>query len=394
LRQGSLLAFAGIAAVVGAGALVAAFVLARGGSGAHRVVVSDTGCGFHWTPPRSGRTIFSISSASADTTFSVAIVGADQRSIYGQIDELAPGTELPLDVVLPPGGYAFRCETSSGYTLVSPTEQVRGGPVAGAHPYTPVDKQQMELAMLDYRASLLPILRRLASDTDRLTAAVADERLAAARSLWLPAHLDYAQLGVAYDTFGQFNDEIDGRPLGLPGGVHDPDFTGFLRLEYGLWHRQPAGELRPVAAALDRAVHGLLEQFPKMQIPTGDLSLRAHEILENTLQFELTGETDEGSHTNLATAWANAKGTGLALRALSTVLEQASPRLLADATTGVDEFTAELKSYRHPDGNWVPLQSLTTGQRERLDGTLSGLLEHLELVPDVLQPAPTGGGDG
>ena len=93
-------------------------------------------------------------------------------------------------------------------------------------------------------------MRRLARDTDRLTAAVRAGDLDAARKLWLPAHLDYSQLGVAYDTFGQFNDRINQVPFGLVGGVDDPAFRGFLRLEYGLWHGQSKAELTPVAGAL------------------------------------------------------------------------------------------------------------------------------------------------
>src|SRR5262249_7018778 len=140
--------------------------------------------------------------------------------------------------------------------------------------------------------------------------------LAAARRLWLRAHLDYSELGVAYDTFGKFNDEINQ--------------DGFLRLEYGLWHGQSAAELRLVAAALGKAVHGLVDRFPRLTIPTGDLSLRTHENLENTLQFELTGQTDQGSDTNLGTAWSNVRGTELAVNALSPVLRQTHPALVKD----------------------------------------------------------------
>jgi high-affinity iron transporter len=385
-------ALLGVAVLVAA-AVGGAYALTRGSSVANRIVVSEDGCGFGWTPPRSGRTVFTVANTTPKTVYSVEIMNASLSSIYGQIDALAPSTDLPLDVVLPPGTYLFRCQTAAGDTLVSPTGEVRGAPVADAHPYTPADDVQMHFAMVDYRASLMPIMRRLVADTDRLAAAVRSGRLETARRLWLPAHLDYARLGVAYDTFGQFNDEINGRPLGLVGGVHSPRFQGFLRLEYGLWHGQSVTRLTPVVTALDTAVHGLLARFPKMAIPDGDLSLRAHEILENTLQFELTGETDEGSNTNLATAWANVQGTGLALHALHSVLGNANPALLASATAGLSRLDGILESYRRPDGSWLPLQSLSIAQHERLDGSLSGLLEHLELIPDELQPAPAGEAD-
>jgi high-affinity iron transporter len=250
----------------------------------------------------------------------------------------------------------------------------------------------MQAAMLDYRARLTPVLKRLAVDTDALVAAVKRGDLADARRIWVPAHLDYSELGVAYDTFGRFNDEINQRPLGLVGGVESPDFRGFLRLEYGLWHGQSASTLAPVANALGQAVHGLVESFPHLTIPTADLSLRTHEILENTLEFELTGKTDEGSNTNLGTAWANVRGTGIAVDALSPVLRQTHPALVKDVSTQLTKLQGMLATYKRPVG-WVGLDSLSTGERQRLDGATSALLEELALIPDVLEPAPTGGGD-
>ena len=206
-----------------------------------------------------------------------------------------------------------------------------------------------------------------------------------ARLLWLPAHLDYAGLGAAYDTFGNFNSEINGRPNGLPGGVDDPHFEGFLRLEYGLWHRQPATELKPVTANLDAAVRGLLQQFPQMLTPANDLSLRTHEILENTLQFELTGESDEGSHTNLATAFANVQGTEAALGAIAPLLALHDRGLLEEVSAGLHGLGRLVGTYERRNGTWTPLEDLTRPQRERLDGAVSSLLEQLAPIPDLLE---------
>jgi len=382
-------------AILSAGVLVAVFgfgVWNRADAASNRIVVSDSECGFDWAAPRAGRTVFTVENTSKTRTYSVTLTGSDQSSIYGQIDALAPSTQLPLDVVLPAGEYAFRCTTATGFSVVSPSRDVKGTTSLVAHPYEPVTNHAMQFAMLGYRASLAPVLKRLAADTDNLVAAVRRGDLAGARRLWLPAHLDYSELGVAYDTFGKFNDEINQRPLGLEGGTGSPDFHGFLRLEYGLWHGQSAATLRPVAAALGKAVHGLVDGFPHLTIPTGALSLRAHEILENTLQFELTGETDEGSNTNLATAWANVRGTELAVDALSPLLQHAHPTLVTGVRRKLTRLKGMLAAYRRPAG-WVALDSLTATERERLDGALSGLLEELALIPDVLRPAPSGGGD-
>jgi len=384
-------AVGGLAAAALAGGVLAFTHDDAGTATANPVVVNDSACALSWAAPASGRTIFTIENTSPSTVYSVQLLSTKTGAVYGKTEMVAPSTEVPLDVVLPPGSYAFQCQGGDGYTLVSPAEQVKGAPVTDAHPYVPVSTTEIQIAVDNYRASLMPLMKRLEADTDRLSGAVHAGQLSTARTLWLPAHLDYSRLGVAYDTFGNFNDEINGRPLGLVGGVHNPQFQGFLRLEYGLWHGQSQAQLDPVASKLDVAVHGLVRQFPSMPFVAGDLALRAHEILENTLQFELTGETDMGSNTNLATASANVQGTMLAVAALHPLLHKSDPKLLANVDTGLSRLQTMLLTYRHGNGSWTGLTALTTPQRERLDSATSGLLEQLELIPDRLEPSSAGG---
>ena len=98
--------------------------------------------------------------------------------------------------------------------------------------------------------------------------------------------------------------------------MNSPQWTGFYRLEYGLWHGQSAPELTSVADTLDTNVRALLTSWPSTQINVLDIGLRTHEILENALEFQLTGHDDYGSGSTLATTQANITGT----RELLTVL--------------------------------------------------------------------------
>jgi high-affinity iron transporter len=115
-----------------------------------------------------------------------------------------------------------------------------------------------------------------------------------------------------------------------------------------------------------------------------DLPLRAHEILENALQFELTADTDEGSNTNLATVLANVQGTQTVMNALTPLLTRRDPALLTTSQRGLVALTSQLARYDGP-GGWTPVQSLTTSEREQLDGSVSSLLETLSLIPGSLR---------
>jgi iron uptake system EfeUOB component EfeO/EfeM len=355
------------------------------------VTVAANGCagGSHgWPAPHSGRTVFTVRNTTADNYFLVQVVAGNSAStdprygfflgrVYGELGVVAPRTTVAMDVVLPPGTYFFRCLDRTGALSVSRVEPVRGAAVKGAHPYEPLSGSQLPLAMLRYRVAVAPILKRLGPEADRLARAVQAGHLHAARALWLTAHLDYARLGAAYGTFGALDSQI---------------VDGLGSLEHGLWHGRRAARLTPTAASLRQAVHTLQRRAAATKtiwVDT-DLPLRAHEILENTLQFELTGRTNEGSGTNLATAWANAQGTMLTLQALRPLLQHGrDPKLAAQAVRQTSRLAGLYASFRRPSGVWRPLGSLSRRERERLDSRTSALLETLEQIPGGLKAFPS-----
>ncbi|HEX6446150.1 MAG TPA: EfeM/EfeO family lipoprotein [Streptosporangiales bacterium] len=356
---------------------------ARAGS---RVDVSARTCASGWTPGPAGRQRYDVRNTGT-SPLRVTVVDAETGGIYGQLYLLAAGTTQRFEFTLPRGSYRWRCVPIRGVASVSAVRRVTGTGGEDARPLRPVSSGEITAAVDVYRAAVSHGLRSLVRDTHALAVAVDRGDLAQARARWLTAHLDYERLGAAYGTFGDLDGAINGRPDGLPRRQQDPHFTGFLRLEYGLWHGQSAATLRPVARALDASVRKLAARFPKLPTNPGDLPLRAHEILENTLQFELTGDTDQGSHTNLATAAANVDGTAMVLKALTPALRVRDARLLSRLQADVRGLS-DLLAAEHHGSSWTPLDRLGATDRQRLNAAVGSALEDLALVPGILQMPP------
>jgi iron uptake system EfeUOB component EfeO/EfeM len=191
----------------------------------------------------------------------------------------------------------------------------------------------------------------------------------------------YNRLGAAYDTFGDSADAIDGTPDGLAGGVHDRDWAGLRRIEYGLWHNEPLPALGSLGTRLSGDVAALRHDFGAERTDPHDLPLRSHEILENTLQFELTGVEDQGAHAELAVMAANLDGTRMVLDAIAPEIQ---PRYPAWPTV-LSELTAlqKLVAAQHKGATWTPVQSLSTHDHEQLDGALGRLLEDLAPIAAI-----------
>ncbi|MEY9962031.1 high-affinity iron transporter [Streptacidiphilus sp. MAP12-16] len=372
-------------AVVALPAVVAGAVIASSGGKqavAATVSVSPTACGQGFTAPEPGQQTFQMRNTGKATS-EVYLIDPTDNAVYGEIEGLAPGTTRTLTATLGSGDYAWRCVTTGGTPVTSPSVHVTGGTTTGTA-VLPLAAGDLDAPLAAYKAYVSTGLATLAADTRTLQADLHAGNLTAARTQWLAAHLQYASLGAAYGTFADYDKKINGRPDGLPGGVHDKDFTGFHRLEYGLWHGEPAQNLSPVADALVADVTGLQKAFPTQDFDPADLPLRTHEILENTLQFELTADTDQGSGSNLATAQANLAGTRELLTVLRPLIAKRSPTLPATVDTDTARL-AGLLAGAHQGPAWIPVQQLDPTNRARINGATGQLLEDLAPIPDLLE---------
>lgn len=362
--------------------------------------MSENACGTGWSDPHAGQqTLYFRNTGSNPTT--ADLIDAGTGAIYAEVPNIGPNTTRGTRVNVGGGTFAIRCamEGSDNALITGPKITIPGPPAptrpvgaadppspapAAIQPVTAEDLYGPDKQYTDYVAAGLTTL---ATDTDALRGAVDGGDTTAARSAWLTAHLDYERLGAAYDAFADFDDKLDGRADGLPGGTSDPQFTGFHRVEYGLWHSEPLTALAGPTDQLDDTVHALVAAFPSMQVPLLDLGLRTHEILENTLQFELTGQADYGSGTGLATATANVTGTRELLTVLSPVLRTRYPHL-PRVITWLDRFESLVNSH-NTNGAWVPVASLSPADRQHLNGTLGQLLEYLAPIATICTPRKT-----
>ncbi len=382
-RSGTALFSALLAAAALCGGCATASGWARSASAAEPVIAfNNAQCGGRWHAPAGLRT-FQVEN-QAGAAAEVYLINPASNAIFGSIDGMGPDTTRPMQVDLGSGTYAFQCVIDDVDPFTGPVVHVAGH-VKGQPGIVPVTNDDLLGPSVKYHAYVTVGLAQLATQTAALDADVKAGKLAAAQKAWLAAHLTYERLGAAYGTFGDFDDEIDGRADGLAGGVHSSQWTGFYRVEYGLWHGQSAAELARPAAQLLGYVRGLKSAFPAMEVDLLDLGLRTHEILENALQFQLTGHDDYGSGTTLATVAANITGTRELLTILHPLLVTRYSGLPA-AYSWLNRLQRLVDAQRKPDDTWTPVSKLSTGDREQIDAAASQALQELAPIAAITEP--------
>jgi iron uptake system EfeUOB component EfeO/EfeM len=377
MRRTCLLTIALLAATVSLSAC-------GGGRASAAISFNNAHCGGTWTLPKPGWHTFRLYNAS-NVGGEIDLINPRTSGIYAEVDQLGPGTTQTMSLDVGSGRYAFRCLFEDTDPVTGPTVTVPGH-VKGFAATVPVTFNDLVTPSKQYHDYVTAGLKTLVGQTGKLARDVQRGDLAAARRDWLPAHLLYETLGAAYDAFGNFDDKIDGRADAL--GVTNPKWTGFYRLEYGLWHGQSASELTPYASKLAANVRSLLAAWPAMEIPLIDVGLRTHEILENALEFQLTGHDDYGSGTTLATTLANIQGTRELLSLLHPLLVTRYPGLPA-VYTWLDRLQALLEAQHRPDGAWVPVSRLPVSARQDIDAACSQALQDLAPIASIAEPRNT-----
>jgi len=365
-------------------AAMASLTACGGGGASNTISFNSASCGGSWTLAKPGWHTFELYNAN-DVGGEIDLIDPRTSGIYAEADQFGPGTTQTMSLNVGSGRYAFRCIFEDTDPMTGPTVTVPGH-VKGFTATVPVTNNELVGPAKQYQAYAAAGLKTLVGQTETLASDVQRGNLAAARRDWLRAHLTYETLGAAYDAFGNFDDEIDGRADAL--GVSNPQWTGFYRLEYGLWHGQSAGELAPYASKLAADVRSLLAAWPTMEIPLIDIGLRTHEILENALEFQLTGHDDYGSGTTLATTLANIQGTRELLSLLHPLLVTRYPGL-PGVYTWLDRLQTLLEAEHQPDGTWVPVAQLPASAREEIDAACSQALQELAPIASIAEPRNT-----
>jgi iron uptake system component EfeO len=352
------------------------------------ITVSASVCGTGWRHPVTGLQTFQIRNISV-TAIDVSLMNAQTGGVYAEIEAVGPGTTRPMLVKVGSGPYAFQCDVSGGAELTGPTIVVPGN-VPDPQAVVPADVSDTLAAVTSERTYVEKGLATVELQASALAADIQAGNLAEARGAWLTAHLSYELLGSAYGMFGDYDDEIDGIPDGLPGGVRDPSFSGFYRIEYGLWHGQSAADLTGPAEQLTHEIDALRTAYPGMvlypQAALSDLALRTHEILEHTVRFQLSGADDFGSGTTLATAAANISATRAQLTMLRPLLLTRYPDL-PTLYIWLNRLQQLIDAEQTSSG-WIPVGTLTTAQREQIDSVAAQTVQLLAPLAAMFESSP------
>jgi len=327
-------------AVAGAGLLViaggGAFYLASQKaarpveSGAIAIRVGDKSCAPMDISVPAGRSVFEIENASSRPIEWEILDGV---MVLEERENIPPGFKSQLTARLKPGSYDITCGLLSN---------PRGKLTVTASAHSEAEKVKPPLKafigpLSEYRVYLTLQAGQLATKARALAAAIASGDVAASRAAYVEARVSYRHIEAVVGRIADIENAVDPIAAYLGSKEQDPAFTGFHRIEYGLWNANSTDGLAPVAERLAADAATLKDRLKALRVEPADLIANASREARRLAEGPVLAGDNLYARNDLAEFAAAVDGLDKPVSLLMPLVSEASP----DVTKAVaDAFAA------------------------------------------------------
>ncbi|MFC0217009.1 iron uptake system protein EfeO [Pseudochelatococcus lubricantis] len=314
----------------------------------------------------AGRRTFRIVNNS-DRTVEWEIL--DGVMVVEERENIAPGFSSTLTARLDTGTFQITCGL-----LSNPRGTLTVTPSADAGNAARPALTAFIGPLAEYRVYLALESGALTSATADLAAAVRDGDLARARALYVPARALYRHIEPAAQRFVDLDAAISARADYLEKREADPAFTGFHRLEYGLFAQGDLAGLTPVAERLLADVTTLEERLGALQLPPERMADGARTLLTRWAGSIASEGEERYSGTDIDSLAATLAGAGKVIGLLQPLVAKADPALATETQAKLDAAVARIDGLRGPQG-YARLGDVSREDRAAIAASLQALAD-------------------
>ena len=329
----------------------------RAADNAVTVTIQDNVCQPHEITVPAGRTTFTIvnqSSRALEWEILDGVMVVEER------ENIAPGFSQTLTVKLQPGEFDITCGL-----LGNPRGKLRVTPSAASS----AEAARPSLlnyvgALAEYRVFLALESGTLEDAAGRLAQAIKAGDLTRARTLYAPAHQAYKRIEPMAELFADLDARLNARADYFENREADPAFTGFHRIEFGLFSLNEVKSLQPVADQLIADITTLKERLHALNVPPERLAGSAANLLRRTADQLSAGGQDSYAHGELANLQGTLEGTRKIAELLAPLIVKAAPERQKAIDQGFATLDTALAPYR--EGEHLQSAELNALQRKAL----------------------------
>jgi len=320
----------------------------------------------------AGRRSFEISNGS-DRPIEWEIL--DGVMVLAERENILPGYRQVLSATLAPGDYEMTCgllTNPRGRLHVTQSEEWAS------------DSAQVELrdflgALGEYRVYLITQSLEAIAAAQTLRDAIAAGDLAAAQQAWRAARAPYKRIEPLAFRLSDLENAIDPSAEFLAQREADPAFTGYHRLEYGLFARMTLDGLLPVADRLVTDLGTLKTRLSGFEVAPGLLTALPADMARQMADDKVAQGEDPYAQSDLDDFAANLDGIAKLTGLLGPILAPVDPALKGKVEAQLARTQAAIGALKGPEG-FPPYDRIGAEGRAALSaafGDLAAVLDQL-----------------
>jgi len=265
------------------------------------------------------------------------------------------------------------------------TTQLRIGVLTAALALSGVALAAQEAALdlvqpiADYKLYVAEKTDKLVADTTKFVAAVKAGDVAKAKALYAPTRMSYEAVEPVAELFSDLDSSVDSRADDHEKKEEDPGFTGFHRIEYGLWEKNSTEGLAPIADKLLADVNDLHNRIATLTFPPDKVVGGSAGLMEEVAATKISGEEDRYSHTDLWDFKANFDGSQKIFDLVKPLLGKKDPEFVKSVSNNFKVVDETLAKYQTPHG-YELYDKLTQPDRTVLAAKVNTLAEQLSTL--------------
>ncbi len=325
----------------------------------------------------AGRSIFRIVNETDRATEWEILDGV---MVMEERENIAPGITQTLSARLSPGRYAITCGLLSnprGSLTVTAAAMPDGA--AAARPALTA----FIGPLAEYQVFVGTEANRLVKASAALDAAVRSGDLDAARTAYAAARLPFMRLRPAAARQGDLDAAMNAQAAYLEKREADPAFTGFHRLEYGLFAKNSLDGLAPVSAKLAADAAALKERLRADRPTPQDMGENAERRLAALADTTIPAGEDAYAASDLADIEAELSGVAKIARLFVPIAEDSAPAAAGQVEARLTELDAALEALRGANG-YPSYATVDAPAREALAARARALRDSLSVMNAAL----------
>ena len=342
------------------------------------ISISDSGCSPATVRAAAGPVTFTVTNDGTETgEFEIVQNGA---RVIDELENIIPGFVVNMATRLDGGTYAMQCgnlQTTAGVLTVS------GGLAASAEPNKVVDQAKLDAARDVYARYVDTQVADLVKRIEVFTTAVERGDLEGAKASYAAARVPWERIEPIAELFPDVDKAIDFRQEDFQGGVNDPEFKGFHRIEKALWADGSTDGLAPFAADLRVKVDELGTRIGALMIDPRVMARGAGELIDEVAQSKMTGEEDRYSKMDLYSIDGNVDGSAEIVNDLRPILQDLDAAYLARLDAANAAVESVIAVYAVGDG-FKAFDQVSASDLKLMQARLADLSELLAELPGKL----------